>query len=159
MNFKQIGLKTKTHIKIMLLSIVMFASFYGKLMAQTDNKREKIEALRIAFITQKLDLNTKEALVFWPVYNEYLDKIETLRKNFKLQYTKNTNYDFKTDKEAENYINAEITLKQKEAEYFKEYYEKIKKTLPIKKVAQLRRAEEDFKKELLHQLQGKGTIE
>jgi hypothetical protein len=30
-------------------------------------------------LTQKLNLTTKEAQLFWPVYNEYLDKIEALK--------------------------------------------------------------------------------
>ncbi len=153
-------MKTKNYIKIILFAFVLLLG-YREARAQGGGggKKEKIEALRIAFITQRLDLTSKEAQVFWPVYNEYLDKLETLRKSFKQQYNKNTDFDFKTDKEAEAYINAEINLKQKEAEYFKEYYERIKKVLPLKKVAQLRRAEEDFKKELLHQLQGKGAVD
>lgn len=154
-------MKTIKHIKIVFFAFVLLLGAYTKIEAQAGGggKREKIEALRIAFITQQLDLTTQEAQVFWPVYNEYLDKLETLRKNFKQQYNKTTDFNFKTDKEAEAYINAEINMKQKEAEYFKEYYEKIKKVLPLKKVAQLRRAEEDFKKELLHQLQGKGSVD
>ncbi|MBK6523229.1 MAG: hypothetical protein IPG08_13420 [Sphingobacteriaceae bacterium] len=51
-----------------------------------------------------------------------------------------------SDKEAEAYLVAELTLKQKEYELSKEYYEKFKKVLPIKKIALIRRAEEDFKR-------------
>ncbi len=39
---------------------------------QPDNKeQEKIQALEIAFISRKLNLNENEAQRFWPVYNEY----------------------------------------------------------------------------------------
>lgn len=41
----------------------------------------KIQALKIAFITQKLDLTTAEAQKFWPVYNEYDDEVKSLKKN------------------------------------------------------------------------------
>ena len=50
-----------------------------------------------------------------------------------------------------------VSATQKEFEIYRDYYEKFKKVLPIKKVAKLRRAEEDFKKELLKQIQGKGV--
>ena len=39
---------------------------------QPDPKeQEKIQALEIAFISRKLNLNTEEAQRFWPIYNEY----------------------------------------------------------------------------------------
>jgi hypothetical protein len=41
----------------------------------------KIEALKIAFITQKLDLTTSEAKMFWPVYNQYDDEVKNLKRN------------------------------------------------------------------------------
>lgn len=50
------------------------------LAAQQESKHEKLEALKIAFITEKLSLTTKEAQNFWPVYNEYSQKIEKIRK-------------------------------------------------------------------------------
>ncbi len=140
-------MKNKKHI---LFLIVLFA--FLKVFPQVGNKREKIEALRVAFITQKLDLTTDESQKFWPVYNEYQDKLKASRKEFRNQ--PNT---FVNDKEAQEYLDAELLLKQREFSLYKEYYEKIKKTIPIKKVAELRQAEEDFKKELLKQLQGKSN--
>lgn len=123
-----------------------------KLFPQGGNKREKIEALRVAFITQKLNLTADESQKFWPVYNEYQDKLRAARQEFRKQSTV-----FTTDKEAQDYLDAELLLKQREFNLYKEYYDKIKKTIPIKKVAELRQAEEEFKKELLKQLQGKSN--
>ena len=77
------------------------------------------------------------------------DKLDAGRKTFRLQYNANTNYNFSTDKEAEAYLAAELFLRQKEFEIYKEYYDKFKKTLPVKKVVAVRRAEEDFKKEII----------
>lgn len=121
-------------------------------LAQSDSKREKIDALRATFIAKKLNFTTQESQAFWPLYNEMNDKLEAARKTFRLQYNATTNFDFKTDKEAEMYLNAELALKQKEFELYKEYYDKFKKVLPVKKVAALRRAEEDFKKEIIKSL-------
>ena len=47
--------------------------------AQNGQRVEKIQALKIAFITQKLDLSAAEAEKFWPIYNEYEREINTLR--------------------------------------------------------------------------------
>ena len=40
------------------------------LIAQERGK-DRIKAYRTAYITQELDLSSKEAEIFWPVYNEY----------------------------------------------------------------------------------------
>ena len=50
------------------------------------------------------------------------------------------------------FLVAELTLKQKDYELYKEYYEKFKKILPVKEVAAVRRAEEDFKKEIINSI-------
>ncbi|MBS1917726.1 MAG: hypothetical protein JST87_15755 [Bacteroidetes bacterium] len=46
-----------------------------------------LEALKIAYITKKLDLSTEEAQRFWPIYNHYMDEIRLARREY--QATKN----------------------------------------------------------------------
>lgn len=137
-------MKTKLYILIFILC----TSF--NLFPQGGEKKEKIEALRVAFITQQLNLTADESQKFWPLYNEYMDKLKSARREFKtLSGT------FATDKEAQDYLDAELLLKQRELSLYKEYYDKFKKVIPVKKVALLRQAEEEFKKALLQQLKGK----
>ena len=54
-----------------------------KMGNQPGERREKMEAQKIAFITKQLELTPDEAKVFWPVYNEYDAKRLELRKSFK----------------------------------------------------------------------------
>jgi hypothetical protein len=126
----------------------MVLSFTG-LSAQG---KDKVEALRVSFISQKLDLSTQEAQGFWPLYNEYNDKIKALRKNFRQQYGSVST--FKTDKEADDFLQAEMRMKQSELDLHKEYFEKIKKVLGSKKTAMLIRAEEEFKKVIIQTIKG-----
>ncbi len=134
-----------------LLYILLFISISLTSFSQ-GGKKEKIEALRVAFITQQLNLTSEESQKFWPVYNEYQDKTRAARKEFKT-----IGATFSSDKEAQEYLDAELLFKQRELNLYKEYYDKFKKILPLKKVALLRQAEEEFKKELLKQLQGKSN--
>ena len=122
--------------------------------AQPATKRDKIEALRVSFISSKVTLTNQEAQLFWPLYNEYNDKQDNIKKSFRQQFIKDVDFNTLTDKEAEAYLIAELVVKQKEYELSKEYYEKFKKVLPIKKIALIRRAEEDFKKELIKNIKG-----
>lgn len=118
--------------------------------AQNGDKKDKIEALRAAFITEQLGLTSDESQKFWPVYNEYQDKLKAARKEFK-----NQKASFSTDKEAQDFLDAELLLKQREVALYKDYYDRFKKILPVKKVARLRQAEEEFKKILLEKLKEK----
>ncbi len=47
---------------------------------QQQSKQERLQALKVAFITKELKLTTEEAQQFWPVYNQYFDEIKQARK-------------------------------------------------------------------------------
>jgi hypothetical protein len=116
------------------------------------NKKEQIEALRVAVITHELKLTPSEAQVFWPIYNEWQDKLKTIKQKRKEQKIAIAKPEQLSDKELENILNTEYQLKIKEAELYKEYIEKIKKVLPLQKTILILKAEEEFKKELIMKL-------
>jgi hypothetical protein len=68
--------------KYLLLILTIFGS-YSFTLAQNGNGRERIQALKVAFITQKLHLTASEAEKFWPVYNQYDNEIMQLRASDK----------------------------------------------------------------------------
>lgn len=70
-------------MKKSLLIILAFFGSFSFIYAQYGNgqRAEKIQALKIAFITQKLHLTSAEAEKFWPVYNEYSNEIKNLKAN------------------------------------------------------------------------------
>ncbi len=66
--------------KFVLILSLIFSSFTVLHAQDDENSRgEKIEALKIAFITQKLELTTDEAQKFWPVYNQYEQEIRNIK--------------------------------------------------------------------------------
>ena len=68
----------KRTLYILTISLLLVS---GISTAQPGSGKEKIESLKIAFITKRLDLTSKEAQQFWPLYNEYNDKIKAIKKN------------------------------------------------------------------------------
>jgi hypothetical protein len=61
-------------MKRLILILTLFFGSFSFATAQNDNKEsriEKVQALKIAFITQKLELTPAEAQKFWPIYNRY----------------------------------------------------------------------------------------
>lgn len=135
--------------------VVVMVMFITTLSFAQQGKTDKVEALKVSFITEKINLTPQEAQSFWPLYNEYNDKIKFARKAFRQQYA-NVN-DFKSDKEAEDYLAAELKLRQTEVDLQKEYFDKFKKILGSKKTGLLRKAEEEFKKEVLKIFKGNGN--
>lgn len=119
-------------------------------------KKEKVEAMRIGFLTQKLDLSPEEAQKFWPVYNEFQKKRDELFKQKREQHKNmKENIDSLSDKQVEAMVDAEMAFRQKNLDLEKEYHAKFKAVLPIKKVAKLYHAEEMFTQHLLQQISDK----
>lgn len=117
-------------------------------------KREEIEAMKAAFLTRKLDLTPDEAKTFWPVYNQYQSELDNLRENrHKEMKSAREQFDTMADKELEKVVDGEIEFRQAELDILKKYNTQFKKSLPMKKVAKLYRAEQDFKRELLERIQ------
>ena len=61
----------KKYILILTLFFGSFSFANAQGGGDKENRSEKIQALKIAFITQKLELSADEAQKFWPVYNRY----------------------------------------------------------------------------------------
>ncbi len=139
-----------------LLLILFIALGLAATAQQTDDndepKHEKIEALKIGFITEKLALTSKEAEVFWPVYNKFEQEVKTVRKKQR-ELTKAFKLKSKpTYQEADKYITEQMALKQNEIDVVKKYMPEFKKVLPATKVAILLSLEQEFKVELLRKM-------
>lgn len=122
-----------------------------------DMPEEKIKALKIAYLTSKLNLTTDEAQAFWPVYNAYQDaKFEVHKAQMSISRKLKHKLDELTDAELNKLLDEYVALEQKEASLKVEYLQKFRKILPIRKVALLQKAEHDFKIEVLRELKKRG---
>jgi hypothetical protein len=119
---------------------------------------EKIESLKIGFLTERLKLTPEEAKVFWPVYNQFQDELEKVRKQ-RREGLRNMPEEISgmSDKEIEKIVDNEIGYRQGELDVLKKYHPQFKQVLPIRKVARLYKAEEDFKRRLLELIKEKKT--
>ena len=71
---------------LIILFVGLGLSLHGFSQDGEDQQKEgggKLEALKIAYLTKKLDLTTEEAQRFWPVYNKYTEEIRSIRKEQK----------------------------------------------------------------------------
>jgi enoyl reductase-like protein len=122
--------------------------------AQGDgSKRENIESMKIAHLTKKLNLTPDEAQKFWPVFNQFSSELDAVKSKRK-KVIRNTKEDFDqlSDKDVEKVVDGDLVFRQQELDIVKKYHNQFKQVLPIKKVAMLYRAEDDFKRELLEKI-------
>lgn len=133
-------------MKRMIGILMMAFALAGPMQAQGGSK---VEQAKIAFLTQKLQLTTAEAERFWPVYNEYRNKLREARKGRREEARGMKGAETLSDKEAEEMLTDLLAGEQKMLEVRKEYLVKFKQVIPVKKVIMLLQAEKEFNKELI----------
>ena len=144
---------------MLLFSAATFAQGPG----DAGDRREKVEAAKIAFITRELNLTPQEAQVFWPVYNQFQDEMKAINKKRATELLDDKlNFDNMSDAELAKAIDNEFYYQQQELDLKKKYNEQFKKVLPVRKVAKYWVAEQKFKlfllKQLREQQQGGGRL-
>lgn len=116
------------------------------------DRRNEIESYKIAYLTQKLDLSSEEAKIFWPIYHAWQKEQTALRKERgqkMISFRKITEIEQLSDTEVQNLIVNDFSFKERELNLERKYYNKLKSNLPIKTVGKFYRAQEAFKRELL----------
>lgn len=142
----------------LLLFLTSFSFFAQN--GKTDEKREKIKAFKVSFLTTELELTSTEAEKFWPIYNAYDDKqyeLKYLKMKTYLRQLKDDNFKNLSDKEAATLL-SQIESTDKEIYQLREkYMNSLKKVLPAKKILLLKKSEDDFNRKLLQQYRDKGN--
>ena len=137
-----------------LLIIIMLLVPAIKAGAQNPNL-EKLNAYKIAFFTRRLNFTSNEAEKFWPVYNEY-QKMKTRVQIDKSSIIKNFNQNEKTlsDEQLTELGDKLISAEVQETSLAVEFHNKLKKLLPPAKVIKFYQVENQYKIQLLNELQG-----
>jgi Skp family chaperone for outer membrane proteins len=140
-------------MKLYLVILVLATSFT---FAQgNQEKREKIKALKVAFLTEKLALSSEEAQKFWPIYNAFEEK------QFEIRYKKlkglgnqlKDNSEEKIlDKEALQLIAQFESYEDELHGLKKKFIKDLLVVLSPKKVILLKKYEDEFNRKLLRQM-------
>lgn len=121
------------------ISILIIFSFLFSLcgFAQPHKEGERLEALKIAYLTKKLNLSSDEAQKFWPAYNQYMAELRKTRQ--------------------EGRGGDEIEREEKLLAIRKKYQAEFSKTLSPNRANQFFKAEKEFyqvvQKELMERRQ------
>lgn len=134
---------------------LLFVFGYLTMMAQTNDRLERIKAFKVAFITEKLDLTTKEAQGFWPIYNKYSDDSDKIRQNQREEYRQNVKrgekLDDLADEVSEKFVASFLSAEEAQLQLKKKLVKDLKSIISSKKIWRLIRAEDEFKQKMIEE--------
>lgn len=128
------------------------------LFAQDMEKRvERIKALRVAFISDRLDLTTEEAQKFWPIFNQFDEKQFELQKQKRqlMRKMKPANTTALSDKETIKLMQEDEQLETDIQNNRRQLVKDLQGIIPNQKILMLKQIEVEFKDKLLQQIKNK----
>jgi Cdc6-like AAA superfamily ATPase len=136
----------------LLIIALLFVSAYGT--SQSGAGMDKIKSLKIAFITERLSLSSEEAAVFWPVYNEHEATLEALRNREKNEIrARLRNFQNMSDQQVQSLMDEFLALEKERNDKNIAFLKRMTGLISARKTFLLIKAEDDFKKRLLQQIQ------
>ncbi|MCI2227860.1 hypothetical protein MC378_01690 [Polaribacter sp. MSW13] len=145
----------------LLLTVLLFASFFTNAQKK-ESKGANIKTLKIAFITEQLNLTSKEAQKFWPIYNKFDEKLHQLERVEKYKLITQIKDAGGTDNISENDAK---TIMKKIADLDKKIYTtkvdqdiELTKVLSYRKILKLKSTERDFIRNLMKKYRRKKTV-
>ena len=149
-------MKTRNILPLILIltSMISFAQ-NGRLMKQ---KKEQVKSLKVAFITNELDLTADESAKFWPLYNAFDEKQSEIRRTKMKSYLDrmdSENFENVSEKEAATLLSQMESSEEELHQLRKKFISNLKSVIPAVKILKLKKAEEDFNRKLLQQYRNK----
>ncbi|MFN3757121.1 MAG: sensor of ECF-type sigma factor [Flavobacterium sp.] len=141
----------------LFIQLVLMLSLTS-MTAQDRPSKEQIKSMKVAFITTELNLSSDESVKFWPIYNAYDEKFYELRGTKMRQYINrmDQNIEQLSDKEAESLLSDIQKAEEELHQLRKKLISDLKGVISPVKILKLKKAEEDFNRNLLRQYRGKG---
>jgi hypothetical protein len=145
--------KFKTMKRIVLFLVIIILCPVSRSAAQNPNL-EKLNSYKIGFFTKRLNLNPEEAEKFWPVYNEYQNQRNQLQlEKMKLNRTFNQNGSNLDNRQLEEIGDKYVDCIVQESTLAITFHKKLKTVLTPAKVITYYQAENQYKIQLLNELQ------
>ncbi len=138
--------------KITILFLLISGFTFGQRMNPESNPR--IKRLKIAFITERLDLTIDEAQQFWPIYNAHEEHMFQLR-HVEMRKIRNELKDNFSEKKAEVALQHVMNIENDIHQANQQLVADLRDVLPAHKILLLKKAEKDFPREIMKQFREK----
>lgn len=125
-------------------------------LTQAQNRnRQRIKLLKMSYITDALELSEKEAEMFWPVYNQFTNKIQQLKKEqdggIMREIAQSNGLDNISEEKARQLVDRSMQLERSISTARIEMNTVLLNIISAKKILKLHKAERDFNREILRE--------
>ncbi len=146
-------------MKQLILSILLIFCLVMGTKAQSSPRpnQERLKAIKVGMITEKLQLSAQQAKEFWPIYDEYSANKMALNKGIREKMHKNRG----TEMSPEEHLKMQdevLALQAKELDLVKNYRPRFLKVISAKQYSELQVAEREFNQMLLKELQNRRGV-
>ncbi len=120
------------------------------LFAQRDDHFERIQALKVSHISERVELTPEQAKAFWPIYDKYENERKELRRKHVQDYIKKNPE--ANRREATNMVGANIDFQEQQLALKKKFINSLKGKISDDQIDKVFIAEQEFRKMLLRRL-------
>ena len=139
-------------MKKLLIFYLTFFIFQTGFSQKERLSREKVNAYKKLFLSDKLKLNPNIEIDFWKAYKSYQDSLYQLWDNNKNNFRKVADEVSFSDPEYAQLINDYMDYEKKKVELRGQLISELREVLSPKKTYELFRLEEDFRREMMKKL-------
>ena len=138
----------------------MLALFSGTMFSQDKQSKEEywdhIKALKVAYITQEMNMDTQLAQKFWPIYNNYeCQKLDLHKK----EHVDLNNLNDLSEDDANKLLTQFVDVEKQEYIIKKQLFNNLLQIMPASEIIKLHKVESYFNKKLLKEFRERKASE
>ena len=141
----------KTVLKAFLIVMITSSAAFAQRRGQEGMVR--IHAAKMAYITDRLRLTSEQSANFVPLYNEYEREVRATRQSFLGKYKNNHTHD-SSDEVSMKFVDDNLDYQQAIIDLKRKYNDRFLKIISPTQLAELYKAEREFRQLLLKRLNG-----
>jgi hypothetical protein len=143
-------------MKHAVILLALFASL-GALAQPSGERIERLKQLKVAYLSEALNLTVEEGQQFWPLYNAYEAKREASFQQRRVLWTQlSKSAEHSSEKSLFDALAAERSLQEELHRETEAYARKVLPILGVSRTAKLLSAEEEFRERLMRELRDRG---
>lgn len=142
-------------LRFILMSALVLTALAGSQPARAQGRGRlaggritQLDNAKIAFLTSRLTLTQDQAQRFWPLYNDFVAHRRELNRSAR-QLRNEAKNPTLSDAQLRDNFNQDFAIRQQQLDLEKSYFDRLRKALTMRQVAELYQAERDFTKEVL----------
>lgn len=145
------ALTTMKHLFI-LLSVLFFAQSATAQRGAGRRNIQRVQAAKIGFITQRVNLTGEQTERFWPVYHRYEDELRTLRRKAVSDALDKRSDNNLSEADSRRAIDQQLELQEDRLAIQRKYKDQFLRVISAQQLVALYDAEREFNRLLIQRV-------